>query len=285
MVSFGRWWTAVVWIAAATAFPFLSPTLHAQQLRSFLPQAPLAPTLRADPREPAMGAKLMWVAESATLFGTGLEGEAQLGASFPLLLLSGETADRAVVLGLQGGMFGRFVMDTKERDLVSTDWMFVVPLFVWHGENWFRFRYRHYSSHLGDEYIKRFAAERADFTRDGVGFMAYRRVTPGLGLYGGGDVAFNVDPNDAKRLAVQGGVEFTQTHSTGVAQPYGGIDILLDQDSSWKPRVNVQAGAKLFPQDRRRVRLVFELLFGSSPQGEFHHSTETVVSLGMSIEM
>ena len=283
-MSFGRG-SAVVWMAAAATFPFLSPTLQGQQLRSFMPQAPLAPTLRADPREPAVGGRLMWVAESATLFGTGLEGEAKLGTSFPLLLLSGEAADRAVVLGLQGGVFGRFVMDTKERDLVSTDWVFVVPLFVWRGENWFRFRYRHFSSHLGDEYIKRFATERANFTRDGIGFMAYRRVAPSLGLYGGGDVAFNVDPNDGKRLALQGGVEFEQTASTGVAQPYGGIDVLLDQDSSWKPRVNVQAGAKLFPQDRRHVRLVFELLFGSSSQGEFHHLTETVVSLGISIEM
>ncbi len=139
--------------AAAAAVTVLSPTLHGQQLRSFLPQAPLAPTIRADPREPAMGGKLLWVARGATLFGTGLEGEANLGTSLPLFLLSGETADRAVVLGLQGGVFGRFVMDTKERDLVSTDWVFVVPLFVWRGENWFRFRYRHYSSHLGDEYI------------------------------------------------------------------------------------------------------------------------------------
>ena len=93
-MSFGRG-SAVVWMAAAATFPFLSPTLQGQQLRSFMPQAPLAPTLRADPREPAVGGRLMWVAESATLFGTGLEGEAKLGTSFPLLLLSGEAADRA----------------------------------------------------------------------------------------------------------------------------------------------------------------------------------------------
>lgn len=284
-MSLGRGSTAVVWMAAAAAFPILSPTLHGQQLRSFLPQAPLAPTIRADPREPAMGGKLMWVADGATLFGTGLEGEAILGASVPLVLLSGETTDRAVVLALQGGVFGRFAMDNRKRDLISSDWVFAMPLFVWRGEHWFRFRYRHFSSHLGDEYIKRFATERANFTRDAIGFMAYRRVTRSLGFYGGGDVAFNVDPNDGKRLALQGGVEFTQTTSTGVAQPYWGIDVLVDQDSSWKPRVNVQAGAKLFPQERRHVRLVFELLFGSSPQGEFHHSTETVLSLGMMIEM
>ena len=284
-MSLGRGSTAVVWKAAAVAVPILSPTLHGQQLRSFLPQAPLAPTIRADPREPAMGGKLMWVADGATLFGTGLEGEAILGASVPLVLLSGETTDRAVVLALQGGVFGRFAMDNRKRDLISSDWVFAMPLFVWRGENWFRFRYRHFSSHLGDEYIKRFATERANFTRDAIGFMAYRHVTPSLVFYGGGDVAFNVDPNDAKRLALQGGVEFTQTTSTGVAQPYWGIDVLVDQDSSWKPRVNVQAGAKLFPQDRRRVRLVFELLFGSSPQGEFHHSTETVLSLGIVLEM
>lgn len=284
MVNLRRGSTAVVWMAAAAALPILSQPVHGQQLRSFLPQAPLAPTIRADPREPAMGGKLVWVAKSATLFGTGLEGEANVGASFPVFLLSGDATDRAVALGVQGGVFGRFVMDNYTRDLISSDWMFIVPLFVWRGENWFRFRYRHFSSHLGDEYSERFTEKRTNFNRDGIGFLAYRRVTPSLGLYGGGDVAFNVDPNDAKPLALQGGVEFTQIPFTGVAQPYGGIDVLLDQDSSWKPRVNVQAGVKLFPQDRRQVRLVFELLLGSSPQGEFHKSTETLVSLGILFE-
>ena len=91
-MSLGRGSTAVVWMAAAAAFPILSPALHGQQLRSFLPQAPLAPTTRA----------------------------------------------------------GRFAMDNRKRDLISSDWVFAMPLFVWRGENWFRFRYRHFSSHLGD---------------------------------------------------------------------------------------------------------------------------------------
>ncbi len=272
-------------MAAVVALPVLCSPLQAQRLRQLLPEANLAPTIRADPRAPAMGAKLIMVVESATLFGTGLEGEADAGTSFPLLLLSGETADHAVVLGIQAGVFGRFVMETKTRDLVSTDWVFGLPLFIWRGDNWFRFRYRHFSSHLGDEYIELFGATRADYTRDGLGFMAYRQVTPKVGLYGGGDVAFNVDPDDAKRIALQAGIELNETPSTGASQPYGGVDVLLAQDTSWRPRVNLQSGVRLVPQSRRSLRLVFEWLFGPSPQGEFHQVDETLVSLGLVLEM
>ena len=272
-------------MAVVVALPVICSPLQAQRLRRLLPEADLAPTIRADPRAPAIGGKLVMVLESATRFGTGLEGEADAGTSVPLLLLSGETADRAVVIGIQGGVFGRFVMDNKTRDLISTDWVFGLPLFVWRGDNWFRLRYRHFSSHLGDEYKELFGARRADYTRDGLSFMAYRSITPNVGLYGGGDIAFNVDPNDAKRVALQAGFELRETPSTGTSQPYGGIDVLLDQDSAWRPRVNVQAGVRLFPQSRRSMRFVFELLFGPSPQGEFHKIDETLMSLGFLLEM
>ena len=273
------------WVAVCAALLLSNSTSVAQQLPRFLPDARLAPTIRADPREPAMGGKLLLVVESATQFGTGLEGEANLGTSFPLVVLSGDSPARAVVLGLQGGVFGRFRMDNIKRDLVSTDWIFALPIFVWRGDNWFRFRYRHYSSHLGDEYIERFSEERADYTRDGLGFAAYRKIIPQLAIYGGADVAVNVDPDDAKRIALQTGLEFVETSPSGNTQTYGGIDLMLDQDSSWRPRVNLQAGVLLFPQNRRRARIVFEMLFGPSPQGEFHRIDETLLSLGMLLEL
>ncbi len=263
----------------------LTTPSQAQRLARLLPDASLAPIIKADPRAPAVGAKLVTVVSAASAFGTGLEGEAQLGHSLPLWMISGESADRAVVLGIQGGVFGRFAMTSEERELITSDWMFALPLYVWHGNTWLRFRYRHFSSHLGDEYIEKTAAERLDYTRDAFGVLVYKGVVRGVGVYAGGDVAFNVDPSDAKRFAVQGGIELTGETATGRSPFFAGVDVYLDQDSSWKPRVNIQAGIAVPANNRRRLRFQAELLFGPSPQGEFHRLEETLLTLGVGFDL
>jgi hypothetical protein len=264
----------------------LAAPVQAQRLARVLPDAALAPVIRADPRAPVAGAKLVQVTSPASEFGRGLEGEAQLGHSFPLWMISGESADRAVVLGIQGGVFGRFLMTSEERELITSDWMFGVPLYIWRGDTWFRFRYRHFSSHLGDEYVERTGAERLDYTRDSFGVMAYTAgLVRGLGVYAGGDVAINVDPHGAGRVALQGGVEYTGETATGRLPLFGGVDVYLDEDSSWKPRVNMQAGIAVPANNRRRLRFQVEVLFGPSPQGEFHRLDETLLTLGVGFDL
>ena len=215
-----------------------------------------------------------------------MEGEAVLGQSVPLALLSGDSPTNAVILAVQGGVFGRFLMETRQRDLISTDWMFAIPVFVWRGDTWFRFRYRHASSHIGDEYVERFSVERSDFSRDALGFLAYHNIEPGVGLYAGGEAAIlNVEPNNSDPVVVQAGIEYTEPAGAGPTQLYGGVDVTLDQDASWRPRVTTQAGVMLFPHNGHRLRFVFELAFGPSRQGEFHRLRETVVGLGLLLEM
>lgn len=264
----------------------LATSAQAQRLARVLPDAALAPVIKADPRAPVAGAKLVYVTKPASEFGRDLEGEALLGHSFPLWLISGASADRAVVLGIQGGVFGRFLMTSEERELITSDWMFGLPLYIWRGETWFRIRYRHFSSHLGDEYVERTDASRLDYTRDSFGVMAYTAgLIRGLGMYAGGDVAFNTDPDDAKRFAVQGGVEFTGETAAGRLPLFGGVDVYLDQDSSWKPRVNIQAGIAVPANNRRRLRFQAEMLFGQSPQGEFHRLEEHLLTLGVGFDL
>jgi hypothetical protein len=268
------------------AFLCLAAPAQAQRLARVLPDAVLAPVIRADPRAPVAGAKLVQVTNPASELGNGLEGEAQLGHSFPLWLISGESADRAVVLGIQGGVFGRFLMTSEERELITSDWLFALPLYIWRGDTWFRFRYRHFSSHLGDEYVEQTQAERLDYTRDSFGVMAYTAaLVRGVGVYAGGDVAFNIDPNSAKRFALQGGIELTGETASGTSPFFAGVDVYLDQDSSWKPRVNIQAGFAVPANNRRGLRFQAEVLFGRSPQGEFHRLEETLLTLGVGFDL
>ncbi len=81
------------------------------------------------------------------------------------------------------------------------------------------------------------------------------------------------------------GIELTDVASTGAGQFFGGVDINMNQDDGWKPRVNVQAGVLFLPEEERRLRLVMDMAFGRSMQGEFHHDAETVVMLGLLFEM
>jgi hypothetical protein len=271
--------------AALVAFLCHAPSTDAQQASAFLPGGKLVPVIRANPREPAAGVKLVGVFQAATEFGAGMEGEAIVGHSLPLWLVSGESTDRATVLGIEGGVFGRFLLETIERDLISTDWTFAIPLIVWRGGSWYRFRYRHISSHLGDEYIERFEKERLDFSRDAFEVTVYRKLPAGFAAYAGGDFAVNVEPIGSERFRLLGGVEFAGAATNGSVQFFGGVDLDLNQDVSWSPRVNIQQGVRLFPENERNLSFVLEVAFGKSIQGEFHRENETVVMLGALLEL
>ncbi len=266
-------------------FALIPSSIEAQQPSRFLPGGKLVPVIRADPREPSAGVRLIGVLNAVSQYGTGIEGEALVGHSIPFVLLSGDSRERATVIGVQAGVFGRFQMETAERELISTDWTFAIPLVIWRGRNWYRFRYRHFSSHLGDEYLEDFETERLDFTRDAIEITVYRNLTPGFSAYAGGDFAVNVDPIGSKRFRVLGGIELTEVTSTGAGRFFGGVDVDMFQDDDWRPRVNVQAGVLLLPEQERRLRFVMDMAFGRSMQGEFHHDPETVVMLGMLIEL
>ena len=270
---------------AVCLFLLLSASgLPAQQSMEFLPDGNL-PRLLIDPLEPQMGVRLMGVSRSASRFGTGVEWEANFGHMIPFVRLSG-TTERGVTLGVQGGVFGRFSFETRKRDLISADWIFALPLFIIDGHNFVRIRYRHISSHLGDDYINRFNVAPEGYLRDAIGVLVYREVVNGVGLYGGGNAAFNVDPdtNNIRRLALTGGIELNR-YSVWGRDFYGGADVYLDQDMNWRPRVNLHIGERLTHTSGRNLRFVGELLFGPSPQGEFRRRNATLWKLGLIVDL
>ncbi len=138
---------------------------------------------------------------------------------------------------------------------------------------------------MGDEYIEEFNAERSDFSRDALEVTAYRKLAPGFSAYAGGDVAFNVQPTGSKRLRLVGGIELADVANEGPKQFVGGVNVSLDQDASWRPQVNVQTGVVFFPENERRLRLSLDVVFGPSIQGEFHREDETVMMLGLLLEL
>jgi len=272
--------------AAALALLLLCPPpTAAQSVQRFLPSRGFLPRLLAAPREPTTAVKLVIPLTSPSRFGTVLEGDAVFGASLPVYLLAGRSIEDALVIGVEGGVFARFNLQTKERDLITSDWVFAVPLVLHRGGHWLSVRYFHSSAHLGDEYLERFEVERIPFSRDAFEVTAYWRPARSLGVYTGGRWAFRVDPPEHRRWAVRGGLEI-QRAGGARTQPYLAADVELDRQNGWEPRFNAQAGVRIAPNGSRpAVRVGVEFLTGPSPQGQFWDRRATHVTLGITLDL
>lgn len=264
----------------------LTAPLNAQEPTSrWFPSRDYMPTLVGAPRDPVNVAKVVVNIQSPNAFDPGLETEVGFGINLPVLLLAGDNLRNGLVVGVQGGVFGRFSLHNVERDLIGTDWLITVPLVLRRGDHWFELEYFHMSSHLGDEYSQRFDLAGINYSRDAVRGLAFLQVVSVVGIYGGGGWAYNVHPDDAKRWTAQLGAEFLDRTSDKFASPYAALDLELEQATDWKPRVNVQIGAllpRLIPG--RESRFAAEFLTGPSPQGQFAAMTTTQVTLGVYIQ-
>lgn len=268
---------AIVTVAGVTGPP------AAAQGPQLLPAGDL-PKLYLAPREPQMSIRLIAVGRGSSAFDDGVEWEATFGHGIPFMRFWTDGRGRSVFLGVQAGVFGRFSFETTKRDLISSDWIFAAPVYVVTGRHWIRLRYRHISSHLGDDYISRFEVDPEGYLRDDVGLVGYAQVSGALGVYGGANVAFNVDPNENKRFALEGGFE-VNTRAVNPTPFYGGVDVYVDQDTSWHPRVNAHVGTRILDERTHSLRFVTELLVGPSPQGEFRRRNVTLLTVGLVVEI
>ena len=258
----------------------------AQSSRRLFPDRDLFPMLFAGPRDPVSKAELVFVTDNPNALGNGVEAEVSLGATVPVLLLAGSSRSDALVAGVEAAVFGRFGFQVTERPLIDTDWTFAAPI-VWHlGPHWLRLRYYHTSSHLGDEYAQRFDVEGVNFSRDAVDAMGWLQPLPAAGVYGGLRYAYSVHPEESRRWAARAGAQLGSPAGEGFVLPFGSIDVELDQDVDWDPRLTVQAGVWLPPISGRRAgRIGAGLLTGPSPLGQFQGFHTTQIMLGISLSL
>jgi hypothetical protein len=259
--------------------------LAAQETSRFLPSREYLPLLLADPRQPTIAAKLVYATDSPTQFGSIVEGEAAFGASVPLYRLAGSGIENALVLGIEGGVFARFNMETREKDLITTDWVFAVPLVLHRGGSWVRLRYYHTSAHLGDEYMTRFDTTRVVYARDALELLGSWQARPWLDIYGGGGWAFKPDPPEHDPFTLRAGLQAVALKGRTV-RPYGAADVLWDQQNDWSPRISMQGGIVLgIAGSSRDVRFGAEFVTGPAPQGQFNSEDTTYLSLGIYLDL
>ena len=268
------------WIASFAALVML-PSLAAAETPDWLfPDRALLAGLRAGPRDPVTQSQLVYEWDNPTAFGPGVAGEASIAASAAVLRLAGTGADDALVVGLEGATFARFSFQVVTRELVNTDWIFTLPL-VWHrGAHWFRSRYYHTSSHLGDEYQRRFGPSSINFSRDGADLTAYRQVARGLGVYGLVFWSVNSHPEQRRLWELRAGAEY-DPGSGDLWQPFFSADIHGEEGTDWDPRLTLQIGIWLPKVDNRPLKLVLQGITGPSPMGQFRQRYSGRVGLGI----
>ncbi len=264
------------------ALSLLPPGASGQEGDRLFPPRSLMPTVLAGPREPVSSATLMGVFRNPNAHGPGVEAEVSLGLTFPVFLLAGTPEENPVVLGMEAAAFARFGLQVLERELVATDWLFAVPV-VWHHDNgWTRLRFYHSSSHMGDEYARRFQEPGIDFSRDAAEVFLFRRPSPVMGGWVGARYGYNVHPQEDRRWVLRAGGQLEALPDAGRFLPFLAADIEWDQEADMRPRVEVQLGAWLPGQEgRRTVRVSLILLTGPSPLGQFRFRPTTQIGLSL----
>ena len=182
----------------------------------------------------------------------------------------------------EAAAFARFALQVLQRELVATDWVFAVPLIWHHQSGWTRVRFYHSSSHMGDEYSRRFGDAGVDFSRDALEVLSFRRPFQRMGAWAGVRYGYNVKPEDDRRWILRFGAQLEALPDAGLFLPFLAADAELDQEAGMRPRVEVRAGAWL-PRlgDRRAIRISLVALNGPTPLGQFGFRPTTQIGLSL----
>lgn len=257
---------------------------------TWLPDRTSFAPLLAAPREVALRGSLILAERPdlpADFEGRNLEAEVALGHRFGVVRLQRGGEDRPeITLGFEVGVFNRFHLETPERDLIGADYRVGLPLSV-RGGGWeARLTPMHVSSHIGDDFLARFAAPGdGQFTRDGVELVAARSFGR-VRAYGSGTWNFHVNEGVPE---VEGafGLEWdpgpSDASPTGFAAwPFAAVDLRFS-DRTRGPASTGVAGATLRVRGTL-LRLELRGHAGPSPLGQLRGTDETFLGLGLRIE-
>lgn len=195
-------------------------------------------------------------------------------------------------VGILGGIFSQFDLDTPSYDLINTDFVIGVPL-SWRSGDWStRVRLYHQSSHLGDEFLLgRPGFERVDFRFEEVEAIVsydYRWAR----VYGGGGYLIHREPSTLDRNRAQWGVELRgpsmfspagEENARGMRiTPVFGADFKAFEELDWIINTNIVGGVEWARNgSTRRLRFLINYYHGFNPYGQFFAQKIETVGCGL----
>lgn len=183
---------------------------------------------------------------------------------------------------LEGAAFVR-LDPARDRDLVSSDYRFGIPLVYGVGRWQAKLAYYHNSAHLGDEAMIRFPDfPRVNYVRDAIVLGGSWYPLDWLRLYGEAGWSF-FNSGGSEPWEFQFGTELIQARPTGIhGAPFLAVNGMSRQELDWGGNVCVQTGwAWRGDASEKLFRIGFEYLYGSDPQYEFTFYNQNRAGIGM----
>jgi hypothetical protein len=237
-----------------------------------------------NPRQYAMGARLMEVTRSDNLVGDGAEADVFVGENVPLIAL--RRGDNPITIGFGGLITGRFSLSDLRNTFIASDWGAAVNVNAMLGHWNLVGEIGHESSHLGDEYIENFDVADANWSRDGLS---------GWVFYLTGPWRFGANVNWAwKDVAgrnpwgTAAGIDWfaSRTRLLGLrVTPRAGVYLEMNDFADWKPMLSGKIGLAVPVAGGPDLTVSLMGLTGSSPQRQFYDEQTTYVGLELRIDL
>lgn len=254
----------------------------------WFPIEPIYPTYLADPYAFGFHLQLRSYDESTIPETGSVRLDGMVGA--PLIIYEKKESDnpghgwQTIIMGALRGQF-----DTLYRtDNIAWEGLFGLQgVFRYHDNFAWRAGTKHYSSHIGDEYIERTGRERIGYTRNELraGFawdfaehyMYYSDIAYAVALH---------DKTYQDHWRAQAGVQYEKpgVFMEGKAGWYSALDISTYQEDDWDTNITFQIGVDLRSY-HRRFRLEFEYYDGRSQYGEFFQFRDKYASINARMDL
>jgi len=253
----------------------------------WFPDEPAFTPLLAAPREVGLRGSIIGAdrPDAGDFEGTNAEAEVSIGHRIPVVEVQSETATRPrVVIGFEVGVFSRFFLETSTKDLINTDFRVGAPVSLrfkeWEG----RAELLHVSSHIGDDFLRRFPTPGGQVSRDGFEFLLARRFLHGARAYLGLDYNFHVNEG-VERSAARGGIEWNPhsvSHRRRLAWPFAAADFQLASKAN--RLAGTGSAGVLFDVNGKEISLELRGHFGPSPMGQLRNTDENFIGIGLRVK-
>jgi len=208
------------------------------------------------------------------------------GETFGMYRFFGSREGNGLQLSVEGALFAQFNMDTSSYDLINADYTIGIPATYRYGDNSFRFRIYHQSSHLGDELLlSTNPPERVNLSYEAVEFI-YSREWRGWRGYGGGEYMIHREPGNLKPMSAHWGIEYRGSKPLlWSGRPIGGMDMKSFDENNWAVDTSVKAGLEFGHPNpgQRHLRLMALWYKGFDPRGQFYNNRVEYYGMEMSL--
>ena len=174
--------------------------------------------------------------------------------------------------------------DTKlnkaRRQIMNTDYKISIIYNIRRGDNNYRIRVYHLSSHLGDDYIYRnqITAPSPNAVNYELLDITYSRNVSNWRLYGGAGVVLR-KTEERKPLSAQLGA-FYKKPSTKAARLVGGVDVKFWQQTDFRPGIHGGVGIEL-GRTQNNLTFLLEGYSGFRPYSQFEDQQTSWIGIGL----